>query len=135
MVLPTGSGELRRTHGVKAILHVAGQHGEPGKGYLPIRNYTTCIHHALEAAERLSSERWARWRYGGPLRSILFPLFGTRSSDRNPQDVAGNMVRAAKTFLEARPNSTTERVYFLAYTDADQELCETAFSHLRFKDD
>ena len=39
IVIPTSAGELRRSHGVKVILHVAGQHGEPGRGYLPIRNY------------------------------------------------------------------------------------------------
>jgi O-acetyl-ADP-ribose deacetylase (regulator of RNase III) len=132
MVIPTSAGELRRSHGVKVVLHVAGQHGEPGKGYLPIRNYTTCITQALESAERLNCDRWSRWRYGGPLRSVIFPLFGTRS-DADPQDVADNLVFAAKAFLQTRPHTAIERVYFLAYTDADRDLCETAISRLRLQ--
>lgn len=133
IVIPTSAGELRRSHGVKVILHVAGQHGEPGKGYLPIRNYTTCIAQALESADQLNRHRWSRWRYGGPFRSIIFPLFGTRSSDRDPQDVTDNLMLSAKTFLQARPSSAIERVYFLAYTDADRDLCETAISRLRLQ--
>jgi O-acetyl-ADP-ribose deacetylase (regulator of RNase III) len=132
-VIPTGAGQLKRTNGVKVILHAAGQHGEPGKGYMPIRNYTRCVVQALKSSEWLNLDRWHWWRYGGPFRSIIFPLFGTRSSDRDPQDVADNLISAAKTFLEARPNSAIERVYFLAYTDADRSLCETAFSRLRLQ--
>lgn len=130
-VIPTGAGELRRSHGVKVILHVAGQHGEPGKGYMPIRNYTHCVVQALKSSEWLNRDSWSRWRYGTPLNSIIFPLFGTRSSDRDPQDVTDNIVFAAKTFLEAHPDCALRQVYFLAYTDADRELCETAFSRLR----
>ena len=130
-VIPTGAGELRRSHGVKVILHVAGQHGEPGKGYMPIRNYTHCVVQALKSSDRLNQESWSRWRYGAPFSSIIFPLFGTRSSDRDPQDVTDNIVFAAKTFLEAHPASAIQQIYFLAYTDADRELCETAFSRLR----
>jgi hypothetical protein len=132
-VIPTRAGALKHTNGVKVILHVAGQHGEPAKGYMPIRNYTRCVDAALEASDSLSRGRWSRWRYGGPFRSIIFPLFGTRSSDRDPQDVADNLVFAAKTFLEGRKNSDLERVYFLAYTDADRDLCEVAFGRLRLE--
>ena len=132
-VIPTGAGELKRTHGVKVILHVAGQHGEPAKGYLPVRNYARCVVQALKSSEWLNRNQWSRWRHGGPFRSILFPLFGTRSSDRDPQAVADNLLHAAKEFLEARPDSAIERVYFLAYTDADRLLCETAFSRLRLQ--
>jgi O-acetyl-ADP-ribose deacetylase (regulator of RNase III) len=132
-VIPTSAGQLKRTNGVKVILHVAGQHGEPGKGYMPIRNYTRCVVQALKSSELLNRDYWYWWRYGGPFRSIIFPLFGTRSSDRDPQDVTDNLIFSAKTFLEARPNSAIERVYFLAYTDADRDLCETAFSRLRLQ--
>jgi O-acetyl-ADP-ribose deacetylase (regulator of RNase III) len=132
-VIPTSAGQLKRTHGVKVILHVAGQYGEPGKGYMPIRNYTTCVVQALKSSDWLNRNIWSRWRYDGPFRSIIFPLFGTRSSDRDPQDVTDNLIFSAKTFLEARPDSAVERVYFLAYTDADRYLCETALSRLRLQ--
>jgi O-acetyl-ADP-ribose deacetylase (regulator of RNase III) len=88
---------------------------------------------ALKSSEWLNRHQWSRWRHGGPFRSIIFPLFGTRSADRDPQVVTDNLLHAAKEFLEARPNSAIERIYFLAYTDADRLLCETAFSRLRLK--
>lgn len=132
-VIITGPGELKRTNRVKAILHVAGQHGEPGKGYMPIRNYAMCIVQSLKSADALNSDSLSRWRHGAPLRTIIFPLFGTRSSDRDPHDVTENLVFAAKAYLEARPDSLLERVYFLAYTDKDRDLCETAFSRLRLQ--
>ncbi|HEV2955218.1 MAG TPA: hypothetical protein VGX95_03795 [Xanthobacteraceae bacterium] len=132
-VIATSSGELRRLRGVKIILHVAGQHGEPGRGYMPIRNYRICIDQAIETAERLSQHAWYRFRYGAPFASMIFPLFGTQSSDRDPQDVVVNMVLAARTFLQAHPDAAIKRIYFLAYTDGDRELCETAFSRLRLQ--
>jgi hypothetical protein len=39
-------------------------------------------------------------------------------------------VRAAKNYFELHPHSTLERVCFLAWTDADEELCLTAFLRL-----
>lgn len=68
-----------------------------------------------------------------PLRSVIFPLFGTRGRDRDAKDVATRLVQSAKTYLETWPNTSVQEVYFLAYTDADFELCETAFERLKLE--
>jgi O-acetyl-ADP-ribose deacetylase (regulator of RNase III) len=127
-VIPTSAGELRHTNDVKAILHVAGQHGEPGRGYIPVRNPAHCISRVLDAAERLNRDSSSRRRYEGPLKSVIFPLFGTRSAGFDPQDVADRFLHSAKTYLTS--DKTIDRVCFLAYTDADLELCETAVKRL-----
>lgn len=64
------------------------------------------------------------------------PLYGgTRSDDRDPLDVTTNIVQAVKTYFELCPWSTIDRVYFLAYTDADDELLTTAFNRPRLNFD
>jgi hypothetical protein len=46
------------------------------------------------------------------------------------EEVAVDLVRAARDFLETWPNSTVECVYFLAYADRDKALCRTAFQRI-----
>jgi O-acetyl-ADP-ribose deacetylase (regulator of RNase III) len=132
-VIATGPGELGRTNGVKIVLHVAGLHGEPGKGYLPIRSYADCTSQALKEIDRLNGGSNGRGSRRAPLTSVLFPLFGTRSGERDPQEVTDRLVRAAVSHFEPRRVSLIEHVYFLAYTDADRELCEAAFSRCGLK--
>jgi O-acetyl-ADP-ribose deacetylase (regulator of RNase III) len=133
----TTPGRLRHSNDVKVILHVAAQYGEPGKGYLTIRGYDTCIASALEEIDNLNCAWLIRMGLRAPLKSVIFPLLGTRGTSRDPQTVADNLVRSARDFLESTPDTAIERVYFLAYTDADNELCEAAFRHadLVFKAD
>ena len=112
------------------MLHVAAQHGEPGRGYTTIRGYENCVKNALDAADNINRGFLYRLGLKQPSKSIIFPLFGTRNLDDDPQVVAINLVRTAKNYLETWPDCTMERVYFLAWTDADQELCVTAFQRL-----
>src|SRR5262249_10564821 len=129
-VIVTHPGNLRRSNNVKAVLHVAAQHGEPGRGYTTIRSYENCVKNALDAADDINRGLSYRLRLKQPSKSIIFPLFGTRNFDDDPQVVALNLVRAAKNYLETWPHCTIERVYFLAWTDADEELCLIAFQRL-----
>ncbi len=133
-VIETGPGELRRTNCVRAILHVAGMHGEPGRGYLPIRGYAVCLHQALKKVDQLNRGLGSRAYKRAPLKSVIIPLFGTRSG-ADPQDVTDRLVRTAKSYFEEQPTSSIDRVYFLAYTDADRELCQTAFSRLGLREE
>ncbi len=133
-VIETGPGELRRTNCVRVILHVAGMHGEPGRGYLPIRGYAVCIHQALKKVDQLNRGLGTRAYKRTPLKSIIIPLFGTRSGG-DPQDVTDRLVRTAKSYFEEQPTTSIDRVYFLAYTDADRELCQTAFSRLGLREE
>lgn len=128
-VIITSSGKLQQTNNVRAIVHVAAQHGEPGNGYATIRGYADCVMNALDGIEIYNKSWRTRWGFRKPLRSVLFALMGTQG-DRDPQEVADNLVRAAKDYLETWPHSPVNRVCFLAYTDADDELCETAFRRL-----
>lgn len=129
-VVVTGPGELSRTHNVKAIFHAAAMNGEPTKGYQLIRNYPSCVTMALTEMDRLNGRLFDGMKLNplrGKLKSILFPLFGSRDRARDPQAVANRLVLAATNYLEDHPDSTIRSVYFLAYTDVDRDLCETAF--------
>jgi hypothetical protein len=88
------------------------------------------VKNALDAADRFNRSLLHRLRLRPLSKSIIFPLFGTRNRKNDPQTVTLNIVRAAKNYFELHPHSTLERVCFLAWTDADEELCYTAFLRL-----
>lgn len=127
-VIVTSGGELKSTNNVATIMHVVAQHGEPGRGYMTIRGYSDCIQRVLDAAEEWNASMASRLRLRAPIRRILVPLFGTRG-DRDPREVAHNLVQSAKTYIETWPSSI-ERIYFLAFTDVDERLCLAAFQRL-----
>jgi hypothetical protein len=132
-VVVTHPGHLRRKNGVKLIFHVAAQHGEPARGYVTIRSYIDCVANVLEKIDDLNSNWMRRLGISRPFKSVIFPLFGTRGHDRDSQQVAYNIVQAAMNYFQTWPTSTIGRVYFLAYTDADDELVTTAFNRLKFE--
>jgi O-acetyl-ADP-ribose deacetylase (regulator of RNase III) len=123
-VVWTEAGELKQDNNVRALLHVAAQHGEPTLGYSPIRGYVRCLTAALNEIDSLNGEHAAFRKT--PLKSVLFPLFGTRSSGFDPQDMTYDLVRGAAEYLRTWPGTKIERIAFLAYTDADLALCQTA---------
>ncbi len=124
-IVRTGAGQLERTNKVRMLLHVAAQHGEPTLGYSPIRGYVRCLTAALDDMDALNAAPWSPYRKA-PLKSVLFPLFGTRSGGVDPQDMTYDLVRGAAEYFRTWPNTKIERVAFLAYTDADLALCQTA---------
>ncbi|MGA3303223.1 MAG: hypothetical protein ABSC72_08025 [Methylovirgula sp.] len=121
-VLHTAPGTLGQTNNVKVILHVAAMHGEPGKGFVPIRNHSRCVSAVLKYVDRLNT----RFAYRNRLHSILIPLFGSRSAGVDMQDVADAFVRAALEHFEVAKETAIDQVYFLAYTNSDREVCEAA---------
>lgn len=150
VVIPTGPGELARTNGVKVLLHVAAMHGEPGKGYQPIRDYPACVLRVLAEIDRLNAQIGdtpRRSLFGGrreivaedaavcglDCRSVIFPLFGTRSFGQHPQTIAEKLYEAAIVYLEQHGDSRIEDVFFLAYTQQDRELCERALGLFQTK--
>lgn len=133
-VIVTGSGELKRTNNVNTIMHVAAQHGEPGRGYMTIRGYRDCISRVLDEAETWNASIATRLRFRPPIRRILVPLFGTRG-ERDPREVTYDLVQSAKTYLETWPRCSVERIYFLAFTDVDERLCLSAIQRLGLKYD
>lgn len=124
-IICTTAGQLEKSNNVKLIVHVAAQHGEPTQGYSTIRGYVRCMTNVLDEIDRRNSRR----RMLGnekPLRSVLFSLFGTRSANLDPQDITYDLVRAAIEYFKTWPDTLVDRVAFLAYTDADLDLCLTA---------
>lgn len=125
-VVRTAAGQLSRTNNVRLLLHVAAQHGEPTLGYSPIRGYVRCLTAALDDVDALNAAPGLSPYRKSPLKSVLFPLFGTRSGGPDPQDMTYDMVRGAAEYFRTWPKTKVERVAFLAYTDADLALCLTA---------
>ncbi|MEL6373089.1 MAG: hypothetical protein AAFR04_03905, partial [Pseudomonadota bacterium] len=133
-VVVTGSGELARSNNVRGLLHVAVMHGEPTKGYQLIRNYAAGLTSALKEAERLNATYLHRGRpnrHRGRQRSLLVPLFGTRSEGHDPQSVVDNLMDAVLNYMETVPQTAIRQVYFLAYTDLDRELLQGAVTRAR----
>jgi len=129
-VIVTGAGGLGKSNRVRRVIHAAAMHGEPTKGYQLIRNYASCLTNALGEMDLLNSAIFDGPRlnpHRGKLRTILVPLYGTRDATRDPQVITNNLVLAATNYLEDHPNSGIECVYFLAFTDIDRDLLETAF--------
>src|SRR5262249_20824567 len=129
-VIVTSAGSLTASHGVQLIFLAAAMHGEPTKGFQLIRNYPICVSNALGEIDRLNGGLFSGiWLnpYRNRLRSIVFPLFGTRDHTRDPQEVAFRLILAATNYLRDHPESSIEVVYFLAFTDVDRDLYETAF--------
>ena len=120
-VLVTTSGAMLRTHKVKRIFHAAAVVGQVGKGYTPIADVARCVVNALSAVKD-SPEQCA----GYELRSILLPLMGTRP--RRNQTVQETLVKplldAAINYLVGNPDCEFRKVYFLAYTDKELEVCQ-----------
>lgn len=134
-VIVTRAGNLRRPNRVRRLFHLAAQHGEPGKGYVTVQSIPDCIKSAIEKADDINHS-WRipiALRLARPLQSIIFPLFGTRGRDVDAQLVTDALVSAAMSYLRSWPGTKINDVYFLAYTNRDLELCQTAFDRLGLK--
>jgi len=118
-ILYTSAGELTASNNVKRILHAASVVGQVGRGYSPIDTLSECVRNSLEALDdprKLASEN---------LKSILFPLMGTGTSNKNAQDAAKDLIDAAISYFEEnKGKSNVETVYFLAFYKQDLVLCE-----------
>ena len=55
-----------------------------------------------------------------PFRTIIFPLLGAGQGQAKRKVTAQALLAAALDHLEAHPKCAITRVYFLAYTDAEQ---------------
>lgn len=120
-VIPTTSGELKRTNNVKWVFHAASVVGQPGEGYKPINNIADCIYEALnlvDVDEELANE---------DLKSIIFPLMGTGTTKLSAQGIADSLIDAALAYVEENPNSRINKIYFLVYNEQDREICRHKF--------
>jgi O-acetyl-ADP-ribose deacetylase (regulator of RNase III) len=116
IVKDTTSGALKKSNNVKRIFHAASVVGQPGNGYQLIDNVSICIDNALKLADsdKLRNEG---------IRSILFPLMGTATARANAQKVADELIEAAVCYYINYPKSRINKIYFLAYTEQDLQIC------------
>lgn len=120
-VIPTGPGELERSHGVKAVLHAAAVEGEVGAGYRPIENLPGCVTNALAMVDSPA------FRARG-LKSIIFPLLGAGVGPQKLSDIVRGLFEAAVSYVDANPDTIFERICFLAWSDVELEVCLSALS-------
>lgn len=122
-VIPTSSGELRNSHGVKRIFHVAAVQGAVGGGYSPVPRIEECVRKALERADRSEPENET-------CSSILFPLLGAGTADGDLEESYQRLLHTAVAFLKTHPHTRIDRVYFLAWTEAERQSCLSVMERL-----
>ncbi len=119
-VLVTTSGAMKTSHKVERIFHAAAVVGQVGKGYTPIADAASCVTNALDAVKNSPKDC-----AGSNLKSILFPLFGARSSRKGGlENRIKPLINAAIEYLINNPECSFKRVYFLTYTDKELEVCQ-----------
>jgi len=122
VVIPTTSGELKKSHNVKRIFHAAAVTGQVGQGYRPIPEIADCIHNALRL---MDSEEMAHEN----LHSILFPLMGTGITRLEAERIVDKLIGTAISYIEENPETKVQKVYFLAYHEGDLDLCKHYFDN------
>lgn len=125
-VIATSAGQLQASNNVKRIFHAAAVNGQIGIGFMPINNVDVCIENALTLAD--SDEQ-----KGANLRSILFPLMGTGQGGGKLQETVNSLIATAVSYLENKPDSVIEQVYFLCLTEGDLWACQWAFEQAGLK--
>ncbi|MFD4751852.1 hypothetical protein [Streptomyces sp. NPDC058426] len=122
-VLVTGPGELRRSHGVRRIAHVAAVEGEPTSGFRQVIDLGGCVRNLLSEVDLLNEA-------GEELRSVLLPLLGTGGGNSDSDRTAQKLASATAGYFQNRPYSRIRTVYLLAYTDAQAEVCRSILTDL-----
>jgi len=140
-VLDTESGALARTHNVRRLLHVASIKARiDAKGFA--RTVTSpnelvkCVVRSLEKCDELNTRTmglWTRLRHG-KYKSVLLPLFGAGidrdSIEFGTQKICNSLIPAAIDYFRENPDSAVERVYFLAFTPVEVEVCDSVLSRI-----
>lgn len=140
IVLDTESGSLAKTHNVRRILHVASikaliKADGYAKNISTAQDLEKCVIGTLKKCDELN-DRWLSYdrRVHGAYTSILMPLFGAgvdrTAADLQPQNLSGLLIPAAVDYLRSHPASLIERVYFLAYTPIEVEICDSVLSRI-----
>jgi O-acetyl-ADP-ribose deacetylase (regulator of RNase III) len=120
-VIATSPGELAGSNGVKRIFHAAAVYGQVSRGFVPIINIADCVKNALKLAD-------SKQEKDANLRNILFPLLGTGQGGGKLRETVKSLLTTAKSYLENKPASVIQEVYFLCYTEREFEECKWAFA-------
>lgn len=141
-VLHTTSGELARApHNVRRIFHVAAAYGQIGDSTVtgdvngPIGKGATTNLKTLEQSvtnvlnEIELASNWPSGLSASPYRSVIFPIMGTGESGLFVDEVAERLVAKAIEFFEKKSSKAyLERIYFLAYSAADESILDVIMS-------
>lgn len=112
-VVVTGSGELKKTHGVKRIFHVASVYGQVGVGYNVIQGVEQCVKNVLAKADEEKIK---------DANCMLIPLLGTGRGGGKVEAVMGKLFEVAYSYLKSNPDSVIDKIYFLMYTDQQLDI-------------
>lgn len=121
-VIVTGSGELSKKNGVKAIFHAASVRGTIGAGYEPIPNIHRCVTNALELMDDPDKNG-----VGTKLNSILIPLIGIGYTRGDFRPLLQRQVESAIGYIINNPMSDVQNIYFLAWSEQEVSLCQSVF--------
>lgn len=119
-VIATSSGELEKTNGVKQLFHAAAVVGEIGMGYRPIERLSVCVTNALRLLDSDFSDNG--------YQTILFPIFGAATIKGDIRQSTQSLFEAAIAYLSDNPSSTIKKVYFLAWSSEELEMCQSLLS-------
>jgi Macro domain len=119
VVIPTGAGDLEKTHNVKKIFHAAGVTGQIGRGYAPIIEVERCVREALVLAEDYPD-----------LNSILIPFIGTGSEKGDFEITIPLLIEAAINYMIENPECSMEKIYFIEIMKSKFELAKNTLSKI-----
>lgn len=119
VVIPTGSGDLEKTHNVKKIFHAASVTGQMGKGYIPIFEVERCVREALELSQNHPD-----------LKSILIPFLGTGNDKGDFEKTIPLLIQTALNYLNENPKCSLEKIYFIVIMKSKFEVAKHALSKL-----
>jgi hypothetical protein len=61
---------------------------------------------------------------------MLFPIFGAGQAGEDPEDAIGDLIKAVVAHFKRTPDTTVSRVYFLAFTDQDKDVCTRVLENM-----
>jgi nudix-type nucleoside diphosphatase (YffH/AdpP family) len=155
-VLMTESGNLKASHRVRRIFHVATVEASPDAALRGRADrLAQCVEAVLDRAELENKKTWKillrsiltpvlnglsgffigticrakapKFQALDDCDSILIPMFGAGQGNLKVEDVARTVISAAVEHLRNTRLPTVKKIYFLAYQSRDQLACETVF--------
>jgi ADP-ribose pyrophosphatase len=129
-VLVTESGQLRTTHRVQRIFHVATvQGGVAGAGFkAELTDMAPCVDKLLKRADVENHRMWRTLLGMERFESILIPMFGTGDGGLVVEDVARTTIPAAIEYFQSLDGPTLKEIYFLAFTARDRSACDAVLA-------
>jgi hypothetical protein len=119
VVIPTGSGDLEKTHNVKKIFHAAGVTGQLGSGYKPIVEVERRVREALELAEDYPD-----------LTSILIPFIETGSEKGDFETTIPLLLQTALHYIHENPDSPLEKIFFIEIRKSKIDVAKNTLAKL-----